>query len=78
MNQAINLEEQPASMKVTLARLSKDNAENDAKIKHQNEQIANVTKKLEKLPLETSSKGSQSKESDKDSNHSEDSDKEHQ
>jgi len=46
MNQAINLEEQLTSRKVTLERLSNDNAEKDAKIKHQDKQIFNLTKKL--------------------------------
>ena len=77
MNKAINLEEQLASMKVMLERLSKENAKKDAKIRHHNKQIINLTKKLEKWPLEASNKGSQSKESDKESNHSEDSDEEH-
>jgi len=70
------LEEQLANMKATLEGLSKDNAEKDAKIKHQNGRIANLIKKLEKRPLESYNKGSQSKELDKESTHSEDSDKE--
>ena len=75
MNQAVNLEEQLASMKVILERLSKENAEKDAQIKHpkKKEQIIDLTKKLEKRPLETFNKGSQSEESDKESNHNEDS-----
>ena len=77
MNQAINLEEQLASMNPTLERLCKENAEKDAKLKHQNERIANLTKKLEKQAFGACNKGSQSKESDKESNHNEDSDQEH-
>jgi len=48
MNQAINVEEQLASMKAMLERLRKKNAENHAKMKHQNERIGNLTKKLKK------------------------------
>jgi len=36
MDQAINMEEQLASVKTMLERLSKENVEKDAKIKHQN------------------------------------------
>jgi len=77
MNQAINLEEQLASMKATLERLCKENAEKNAKIKHKNERIADLTKKLEKQPFEACNKGSQSKELNKESKHSENSNKEH-
>ena len=62
MNQAMNLEEQLASMKATLERLCKESAQQDAQIRRQNKQIADLTKKLEKRPLEASNKGSQSKE----------------
>jgi len=48
MDQAINVEEQLASMKATLKRLSKEKDEKDAKIKHQDKQIIDLTKKLEK------------------------------
>jgi len=75
MNQPINLGEQLASMKTMLDRLSLENAEKDAKIKNQYERIADLTKKLEKQPLEACNKGSQSKESDNEPNHSEDPDK---
>jgi len=47
MDQAINLEEQLTSMKAMLERLSKENAEKDAKIKHQNKRITDLTKKLQ-------------------------------
>ena len=77
MNLTINLEEQLASMKVTLERLCKENAEKDSKIKHQNERITNLTKKLEKRPLKACNKGLQSKESDKELNHNEAYAKEH-
>ena len=52
-------------------KLCKENTERDAKMKHQNQWIASLTKKLEKQPLEACDKGSQSKESDKESNYSE-------
>jgi len=77
MDQAINLKDQLASMMAMLERLSKENAEKDAKIKYPNKRIIDLTKKLEKRPLETSNKGSQSKESGKESNHSEYSTEEH-
>jgi len=48
IDQAINLEEQLASMMAMLERLSKENAEKDAKIKHQNKPIIDLTKTLEK------------------------------
>ena len=77
IDQAINLEEQLASMMAMLERLSKENAEKDAKIKHQNKPIIDLTKTLEKWPFKASNNGSQSKDSGKESNHSEDSDEEH-
>jgi len=73
----MNLEEQLPSMKVALEKLCKENAEKNAKIKHQNEQIADWIKKFEKRPLEACNKGSQSKECDKESNRNEDFDKQH-
>jgi len=63
-------------MKATLEWLSKENAEKDDKIKRQNKRIIDLTKKLEKQPLEASNKGSRSKESDEESNHSQDSNEE--
>ena len=77
MDQAIKLEEQLASMMAMVERLCKESGQKDAQIRRQNKQIADLTKKLEKRPLEASNKGSQSKESDKESNHSQGSNKEH-
>ena len=46
---AVNFEEEFASnMKATLERLSKESAEKDARIKHQEEHIAKLLKKLDK------------------------------
>jgi len=64
--------------KVTLEGLCKENTKKDVKIKHQNERIVDLTKKLEKRPLKASNKGSQSKAFNKESNYSEDCNKEHQ
>jgi len=74
MTGAANLKEQLASMKATLDRLSKESAEKDAQIKRQNDQIAELTKRLEKKFSKTSNKGSGTKDSDKESHHSEESD----
>ena len=51
MDQAIKLEEQLASMKAMLERLSKENAEKDAKIKHQNERIADLIKEVGEMTI---------------------------
>ena len=48
---ATNFEDQLASMKVALDRLSKESAEKDTQIKLQNDQIAKLMKKLEKEVL---------------------------
>jgi len=74
---ATNFEEQLASMKATLDRLSKESVEKDAQIKHQNDQIIEPMKKLEKKFFEASNKGSSTEDSDKESNHSEESNDEH-
>ena len=73
---ATNFEEQLASMKATLDRLSKESAEKDAQIKRQNDQIAELMKKLEKKSSEASNKGSGAEDSDKESSHSEEYDDE--
>jgi len=73
VTKAANFEEQLASMKATLDRLSKQSAGNDAQIGHQNKQIVELIKKLEKKSSEASNKGSASEDSDKESNHNEDS-----
>jgi len=67
---AINLEEELASMKVTLERLSKQSAEKDAQIKCQNKYIADLTKKLEKQSSGAFNKGLSNEDSNKESNHS--------
>jgi len=77
MTGATNLEEQLASMMATLDRLSKESAEKDAQIKHQNDQIAELTKRLEKKFSEASNKGSSAEDSDKESHRSEESDNDH-
>jgi len=74
MTGAANLEEQLASIKATLDRLSKESAEKEAQIKCQNDQIAELTKRLEKKFSEASNKGSGAEDSGKESHHSEDSD----
>ena len=63
-------------MKAMLKRLSKENIENYAQIKRQNEHIGNLTKKLEKRSSKSSNKGSYNENSDKESNSREDSDEE--
>jgi len=74
MTGAANLEEQLASMMATLDRLSKESAEKDAQIKRQNDQIAELTKKLEKKSSEASNKGLGAEDADKESHHIEESD----
>jgi len=76
VTEAANVEEQPASMKATLDRLSRESAENDAQIKGQNEQIVELMKRLEKKSSEASSKDSVEEDSDKESNRAEESDDE--
>jgi len=64
-------------MKATLDRLSKESAEKDAQIKCQNDQIAELMKKLKKKSSKASNKCSDAEDSDKESNHSEESDGEY-
>ena len=73
---AANIKEKLGGMKATLDRLLQESAEKDAQIKHQNEQIAELMKKVEKKSYEASNKGSCDEDSDKESNHDEDSDDE--
>ena len=54
---AVNFEEEFASMKATLERLSKESAEKDAQIKRQKEHISKLLKKLDKGPRVSSNKG---------------------
>jgi len=72
--EAINLEEQLADMKAKFNKLSKESAEKDVQIKRQNEQIAELVKKLEKKSFDASRKGLGTKDSDKESIHSEECD----
>jgi len=76
VTEAANIEEQLASMKATLDRLSRESAEKDAQIKRQNEQIPELMKRLEKKSLEASNKDSYKEDSDKESNRAEESDDE--
>ena len=62
---ATDVEEQLASMKASLDRLSKESAEKDAQIKRQNDQIAELMKKLEKKSSEASNKDLGTEDSDK-------------
>jgi len=71
-----NIEEQLASMKATPDKLLKESVEKDAQIKRQNKQIADLTKKLEKRPIETSNKCSDVEDSDHESYYNEKSDNE--
>ena len=71
VTEAINTKKQLANMKATLDRISKASAEKDTQIKRQNEQIAELMKKLWS---EASNKGLRDKDSDKESSHDEDSD----
>jgi len=63
-------------MKATLDRLPRESAEEDTQIKCQNEQIAELTKRLAKKSSEASNKDSDEENSDKESNHAEESDDE--
>jgi len=54
--------------------LSKESIEKDVETKCQNDQIAELTKRMEKKFSEASNKGSCAKDSDKESRHSEESD----
>ena len=72
-----NIEEQLASMKATLDKLLKESVEKDAQIKLQNEQIADLTKKLKKQPIEASNKCADAEDSDDESHYNEKSDNKH-
>ena len=76
VTEVTSIEEQLASMKVTLDRLLKESVEKDAQIKRQSRQIANLTKKLEKQPIQASNKCLDAEDFDKKSNHDEESDNE--
>jgi len=74
---AVNFEEEFASMKATLERLSKESAEKDARIKCQEEQIAKLLKRLDKGPRASSNRDASSDEDKKESNRSEASEDDH-
>jgi len=76
VTEAASVEEQLASMKATLDRLFRESAEKDTQIKHQNEQIAELMKRLEKKSSEASNKDSDEEDSVKESNRAEESDDE--
>jgi len=68
VTEAANVKEQLTSMKATLDRLPRESSEKDAQIKRQNEQIAELMKRLEKKSSEASNKGSDEEDSNKESN----------
>ena len=68
MTEAVNFEEQLASMKATLDLLSKESAEKNTQIKSQNEQIVELRKKLKRISSEASNKDLSDEDSDKESN----------
>jgi len=68
---AVNLEEEFASMKATLERLSKESAEKGARIRCQEEHIVNLLKKLDKGLRASSNRGVSSDEDEKGSDGSE-------
>jgi len=76
VTEAANVEEQLASMKAALDRLSRESAEKDAQIQRQNERIDELMKRLEKKSSEASNKGYDEEDSDKESNRPEKSDDE--
>jgi len=65
---AVNFEEEFASIKATLERLSEKSTEKDAHIKSQEEHIAKLLKKLDKGQCESSNKGACSDKDEKGSN----------
>jgi len=67
----VNFEEEFASMKATLERLSTESAEKDARIKRQEERITKLLKKLDKGLHTSSNRGASSDEDEKGSNRSE-------
>jgi len=76
VTEAAKVEEQLASMRTTLDRLATESAEKVAQIKRQNEQIAELMKRLEKKSSDASNKDSDEEDSDKESNRAEESDNE--
>jgi len=72
------LEEEMANMKAILEKLTRDNEEKEAHIKLQKEKIAKLTRKLGKRPAQSSTKDSESDDSEKMPIHIEASDSEKQ
>ena len=56
VTEVANVEEQLASMKAILDKLSRENAEKDAQSKCQNEQVTELMRHLEKKSFEVSKK----------------------
>ena len=71
VTEATNVEEQLASLKATLETLSWESVEKVVQIKHQNQQILDLIKRLEKKSSEASNKGLDEEDSNKESNHDE-------
>ena len=67
----VDFDEEFASMKAMLERLSKESVKKDARIKRQEEQITKLLKKLDKGPRASSNRGASSDEDKKESNRSE-------
>jgi len=65
MIRAVNLEEEFTCMKVMLKRLFKESAEEDARIKRQEEHVAKLLKKLDKGQCASSNRGASSDEDKK-------------
>jgi len=59
------LDEELANIKATLQRLCKESEEQDAQIKRQNKQIADLKKELRKRSSKVPNKGSGGEDSDK-------------
>ena len=59
MTGTATLDEDMANMKATLEKLTRDNEENKARIKLQKQNIAKLTRKLEKRPAQSSTKDSE-------------------
>jgi len=68
---AVNFEEEFASIKATPERVSKESAEKDTRIKHQEEHIPKLLKKLDKGSRTSSNRGVSNDEDEKGPNRSE-------
>ena len=74
MMEVVTFKKQLASMKATLHRLSNDSVEKNTQIKRQNEQIAELTKMLQRRSSEDSNKDMGNEDSDNESNRNTESD----